>query len=197
MELAGQILGITGAILSIIGFQIKKNKPYYIVQTIIGLCFALSFVCLQSIVSALLNITNILRGAILAGGKKFRHNAYLIGLNVLYIGFGLLGIFLFPPREGVNPVIFYIATSLSVLANIAGTLSYWTRSGKNIRLVQLSIVSPCWLFNNIVVSSWGGVITEIVNMGSVIVSLIRYGINGFETAQTEDSAEQTTVSAEQ
>ncbi len=187
MQEIGQALSILGAVLSIIGFQIKKNKPYFAMQIAIGVCFALSFTFLGSLSAALLNIVNIARSTLLSNKKTAGKKPYLLMLNVMYLTIGLLGIFVFSMPSGVNRMIFIFAVIATVLGNIAGTLSYWTRDGKKIRIVQLSFVSPCWIFNNCVVGSYGGVACEVFNMISIIVSFIRYGVNGFERANGENA----------
>ena len=79
---------------------------------------------------------------------------------------------------------------LSILvtaAQLVGTYAMWDRNGKKLRILQFFVVSPCWLTHNIVAFSIGGIITEAVNLGSVIVSVLRFGINGFvEEISKED-----------
>lgn len=185
MEIAGQAISILAALLSIVAFQIKKNKPYFIMQIVIGVCFATSYVFLGALSATLLNVVNLVRGVIMARKKGKNDKLYLIILNVLYTACGLLGILVFPMPNGINRTVFIAAVIATVLANIAGTLSYWTHDGKKIRIVQAAFVSPCWIFNNCVVGSVGGVACEIFNMISIGISFARYGINGFENEDNE------------
>lgn len=185
MEITGQVLSIIGALLCILSFQIKKNKPYFITQIAAGLCFATSYIFFGALSAALLNAVNVIRCLILTSRKIKKDGIYLIILIFTYALCGLLGILVFDMPDGVNAAVFTVAVILTTLANIAATFSFWTRDGKKIRIVQASIVSPCWIFNNCVVGSIGGTLCEIFNMISIIVSFIRYGFNGFENEKND------------
>ena len=72
---------------------------------------------------------------------------------------------------------------LSVLVTIAqlvSTTTMFSRNGKVIRIFQFFLVCPAWLYNNIVTMAVGGIITEVVSMVSILVSFLRFGLNGFE-----------------
>ena len=45
-----------------------------------------------------------------------------------------------------------------------------------IRLNRLCFASPCWIIYDILVGSVSGIACEAFSMGSVIVSLFRYGL---------------------
>jgi hypothetical protein len=62
----------------------------------------------------------------------------------------------------------------ALTAQLVGTLAMWSRNGKTIRVLQLFCVSPLWLIHNIFVFSIGGILCEVFNLGSIIVSLIRF-----------------------
>jgi hypothetical protein len=46
--------------------------------------------------------------------------------------------------------------------------------------VQLGVTSPCWLVHNIMVFSIGGIICEVGNMISTVVSIFRFRKTGYE-----------------
>ena len=60
-------------------------------------------------------------------------------------------------------------------------LSQLEADGKIIRIGQASVVSPLWMTYNLIipVPSIGGVLTESINIASVIISLYRYRKTGF------------------
>ena len=72
--------------------------------------------------------------------------------------------------------------SLAFIAQAAGTLSMWTRNGKTIRVAQLAVVSPFWLLYDALIPtpSIGGILCEVFNMISVVVSFIRFKKTGFD-----------------
>ncbi|MDD2503070.1 MAG: YgjV family protein, partial [Clostridia bacterium] len=61
-------------------------------------------------------------------------------------------------------------------AMVLGTLFMWSRNGKILRYAQFSFISPCWLIYNVAMGSIAGVLTESVNLISVVVSLLRFGV---------------------
>lgn len=167
METLAQIIGIFGTVCMFLSFQIKKNTPFFAVQSLSGLLFALNFLLLGAYTGSIFNFINILRGGILAGGKRFKNICFLILLQSLYI----------------LTVVFTYSGWLSVAALIAqlvGTFAMWTQNGKIIRFGQLLCVSPIWLIHNTFVFSIGGIICEVFSIISIIVSLVRFGVNGFD-----------------
>ena len=60
------------------------------------------------------------------------------------------------------------------------TIAMYSDNGKYIRMAQLFISSPCWLIYNFVSGTIGGVICEVFVIASTVISIIRYGFDGFE-----------------
>ena len=54
-------------------------------------------------------------------------------------------------------------------------LAIWTNNAQKIRLGTLVCGSPCWLIYDIIVGSWGGILNESILIGSILVSIYRYG----------------------
>ena len=61
-----------------------------------------------------------------------------------------------------------------------GTVAMWTHNGKTMRIAQLCLVSPMWIVNNIYYFSIGGILCEVFNMVSVIISFVRFGKTGYD-----------------
>lgn len=61
------------------------------------------------------------------------------------------------------------------IACIANTYAYWTNDAKIIRVVSAAITSPAWLIHDIYLFALGGIITDVLTMGSVAVSIYRFG----------------------
>ena len=74
----------------------------------------------------------------------------------------------------------YLVLILTI-AQFMGTYSMWTQKGSIIRYIQLSVISPLWLTYNFLlpIPSIGGILTETLNITSVIIALIRYRKIGF------------------
>ena len=167
IEILAQVLGILGTIFAFVSFQLKENKKFFMLQALSGCMFALNFLLLGAYTGCLLNFINIFRGAVMAGGKKTYKVPWLIAIQALYI---------------IATVFTYtnIFSLIALIAQLVGTFAMWSRNGKTIRFLQLFCVSPMWLIHNIFVFSIGGIICEVFNLGSIIVSLIRFGKSGFE-----------------
>jgi len=170
IDIIGQIMGILGAATAILSFQMKNNKHLYIAQGVSGLLFAINFFILGTYTAAAINLINLLRGALLAGGERFRRKRYLILVEAVYL------ISFFFTYSGLMSVIITVV-------QLGATVIFWMNNGKLIRMSQLFVASPVWLVNNFLVGSIGGIITEAVNIVSILVSFIRYGFNGFEKAE--------------
>ena len=70
-----------------------------------------------------------------------------------------------------------LCSLLSILTTIWVT---WSGSGKVIRLGRLFVAGPAWLIYCISVGSVPGALAEIVGMGSVVISILRYGIKNLD-----------------
>ncbi len=167
METIGQIIGLVAAAIIILSFQAKNTKLLFFMQAIGGVLFAVSFFMLGAVTAALLNLIGMLRGLILTAGEKCNKWYVFVAIEVAILAIGIFS------YENYLSIV-------TVCAQFVGTASLWTRKGKMIRILQFCIVSPLWLFNNIMSFAIGGIITEVVSMLSVIVSIIRFGFNGFE-----------------
>lgn len=165
-EFIAQAIGIVAAALTILSFQFKNNKLLFLFQAVAGFLFSVNFFMLGAYTAAFLNLTNLFRGALLAGGKRFESNWFAAALMAVY--------------TVVTVVTYANWLSLLVLvAQLVGTVAMWSRKGKIIRFGQLFVVSPAWLIHNIINFSLGGLITEVVSILSILISLIRYR-KGFE-----------------
>ena len=47
-------------------------------------------------------------------------------------------------------------------------------------MVNLVCASPCWLVYDVIVHSFGGIISESITIVSILVSFIRFGWKGLE-----------------
>lgn len=174
-----QIISIAAAAFNIFSYQMKDNRRMFLAKGISGALFALNFFMLGNYTAAALNAVNLLRGGILAGGTRWHKVRWLLLIQVLYITCCVLTFG--RSQTAVGGAVFAMVVSLVTTASqLAETCILWGRNGKHIRVAQLSFISPIWLFNNVVTGSLGGIITEVFGICSVIISFVRYGVNGFE-----------------
>ncbi len=167
MEVIAQAFGILGSIVYLISFQIKKARPFFLMQCLGSLMFMLNYLFLGAYTGCMMNLLGVLRAAALAAGGKFHHKALMWGLDVVYLTATVLTF------EGLTSI-------LVLVAMVASTHAMWSKKGKIIRYMQLGVTSPCWLVHNILVFSIGGIICEIGNMISTVISIIRFRKTGYE-----------------
>jgi len=174
VTLIAQIIGIVGMIVSVLSFQCKSNKNYFICQGCSGGLFSVNFFLLGAVSGAGQNVVNIFRGFLFAFVPDKKRWMVCVGT---IIGFVVATVLTFP-ESGIKsvPGIFAI---LLFLAQTAGSITMLINDGKIIRIVQLFFVSPIWLSHNFYYKSIGGTICEAFAIISVIVSFIRYR-SGFE-----------------
>ncbi|MBQ7827073.1 MAG: YgjV family protein, partial [Clostridia bacterium] len=80
-----QAISIIGMALSIMSFQCKENKKFFITQALSGACFAVSFLLLGSTTAAFLNFINIFRGWVFGFAPKKYRGVLAISVAVLFI----------------------------------------------------------------------------------------------------------------
>ena len=165
-ENIAQILGIIAMVIAVSSFQFKKNKSLFIVQGVSCCLFFVHFFLLGAYTGAFLNLFALFRSVCLSV-KKLRHPIFEALVMASFIAI----------------TIFTYDGWLSLLvlaAMLIGTAIYWLNNAKLIRISQLALISPLWLIYNVFNLSIGGAITEIFNIISTIVSMIRYRKTGFE-----------------
>ncbi len=179
IEIIAQIMGILGMAFMISSFQIKKNRTLLITQGIGGFLFFLNYILMGAIVGAGLNIVAIIR-AILGSKEKSRNKKTFWILACLYVLMAVIYVVLSLKDGSFNPLL-VLWNIILTAAQIVGTWAFWKNDGALIRKANLFCVSPIWLFNNIFITfTIGGILCEVFCLSSIIISLIRFGKDGFE-----------------
>ena len=173
MDILAQIIGILGMLAAVISYQCKTNRNYYVWQGMSGLFFSVQFIMIGAWAGLVFNAYNVAR-AIIYQSKKAKSVYCIVFLEAMVVGATLLSIFAF--KETWWLVLF------TFIAQGTGTFAMWTRNGKTIRISQLAVVSPFWLLYDALIPtpSIGGILCEVFNMCSVIVSFIRFKKTGFD-----------------
>ena len=171
-DIIAQTLGIFGMLCAMLSYQCKTNRNYFIWQGMSGVFFSAQFIMIGAWAGLVFNAYNIVR-AIIYQSKKSRSIGVIILLETLVVAATLTSIFVF--KEAWWLVL------LTFIAQATGTFSMWTKNGKTIRIAQLAVVSPFWLLYDALIPtpSVGGILCEVFNMASVLVSFIRFKKTGF------------------
>ena len=173
IDIIAQALGIFGMLAAMISYQCKKNKNYFIFQGLSGAFFSAQFILIGAWAGLIFNAYNIVR-ALAYQSKKARSVVCVISLEILVVIAAAMSVFVF--KEA------WWLVSFTLIAQITGTFAMWTRDGKKIRISQMAVVSPFWLLYDLLipVPSIGGILCEVFNMASVIISFIRFKKTGFD-----------------
>ena len=172
LEIIGQIFGLIGTAAAIASFQMKENRKFFIFQGIMGISFVLNYLFLGELSGCFMEFFCIVRAGVFALGKKGHGIWALIFLEAAFV---LTTVFTY---NGWLSIVLLVV-------HIVGTYAMWSDNGKIIRFSQLFCVSPGWLIYNIAVFSIGGIICEVMNIVSAVVSFIRFGLNGFSSVDEE------------
>lgn len=142
--------------------------------------FAIQFGVLGAYTGALSLLINILRNILLLKVNVWtwvKSKKIMIGILVLLAAFTIW------TWDGWISLLPFASVGVT-------TVGYWTDNAQKIRLSQL-IGSPCTLFYDVLIHSWGGMLSESITLVSIIISIIRFGwknLNDDRFKSTADSA---------
>ncbi len=161
MQIIAQILGFVAFACSVISFQRRTHKGIVALQLTSNVLFAIHFCLLGAYTGAVLNGIAAVRACVFVNkGKKWADNfIWFVVFCALSI---IAGIFTW---DGIVSI-------LPILGMICTTIAFWIKTPKYVRMSAFPS-SPLWLVYNIINKSCGGVITEIINMISIIIAMIR------------------------
>lgn len=171
MEEVAQAFGFIGMIFNIIVFQQKKQKMVLLFQFFAALSFAVSFFMLGAKVGGLLNTVGALRSVVYYFDKKLHANSvvwFIIFIVLFASSYPLTFLAFNTPMNLSN----FIIEVLPVVAMIVATIAIRIGSSKVVRGLGL-ISSPLWLTYNCFSGSIFGIASEILNLISIIVGIIR------------------------
>jgi len=162
-EVIGQAVGLLGTATMCLSYQCKQSKRVFFVQLLACFMFCAHFLLLGAYTGLILNGLEIIRAYLLyREDKKWtNHWAVILGVTIIMTAGG---VFTWEGWYSLFPI----------LAAAVSTPILWTRDAKKLRYAGLFLVSPCWLVYNCVVFSIAGILTETLNIGSILISLIRY-----------------------
>ena len=159
-----QAIGFVGMAFFIVSYQIRSNQALFLCQ-LLGCCvFCLQFCIMGAYSGALGLLVNIARNLLLLKAKDWkwvRSRATLLSIILLLL---VMTVYTWAGWISLLPFISVTVTCIG----------YWTDNGQKIRLSQL-IGSPCTLLYDLMIRSWGGVLSESITLLSIIISIFRFG----------------------
>ena len=181
MEILAQGFGIIGMICNIIVFQQKEQRKVLLFQFFAAVFFALNYFLLGAVVGGMLNLVGALRSVVFFFGEKTRANHYgwLVFFTLAFAISYPLTFLAFGTEASTQNLIIEI---LPVIAMIIATVSLRLGEAKWVRRLGL-ISSPLWLVYNCFSGSIGAIASEILNLISIIVGIIRLDIKKNDTSE--------------
>lgn len=160
-----QAIGFAGVVFFILSYQIRSNRILFLMQLLGTAMFCTQFLLLGAYAGAVNLIVIIARNALL---MKYRDWPFVRSKWVMAL--------ILAAACGGAALTWQGWISLLPLAAVLGTtVAYWTDNAQKIRLGNLVCGSPCWLIYDFIIGSWGGVLNEAITLGSILVSIRRYG----------------------
>ena len=173
-EIGAQLIGLAGTAVAIASFQFKKNQIFFAMQALAAVCFSVHFFLLGATAGMALNVYCIFRGWLML--ERDRGRAWARSRWAKIALYALCPIAVAITWTGDWRAV------LSTVGSLIGTYAMYCGVPRRSRILQVSLVSPCWLIYNLLCHSVAGVLTESFNMVSSAVFLIRLRRSGAQTA---------------
>ncbi len=172
-DIIAQSFGIIGLLFNFWSFQEKNNKKLFGFQAMASMMFFINYFMIGAISGMLFNISGMLRGMLYRKSDKKLWKVIVVVL--CYVASYIISLTVI----GDNSFQVFLTTITFIGVSVM-TVLMWLGNGRILRIGQVFICSPAWLIHNCFNFTLGGIISEILNILSVIISFIRYGKDGFE-----------------
>ena len=182
MEIVAQAFGILGMIFNLLVFQQKTHKGVTLCQFFAAVTFCVNYLMLGAFVGGILNFVGAVRAAVFFYKEKTRANS-VAWLVIFIIAFALSYPLTFLAFGTLPTVKNLIIELLPVVAMVIITVSLRLGSAKAVRFMGL-FSSPMWLIYNAFSGSVGAIASEILNLISMVVGIIRFDIKRKENRDT-------------
>lgn len=164
-----QGIGFVAVLFFIFSYQLRSNRMLFLCQLLGCSIFCLQFCLMGAYTGAVSLLVNILRNLLLLKIDQWDWVKSKVTMSGILL---LLAVMTILTWDGW--------ISLLPLASVGvTTVGYWTNNAQKLRLFQF-FGSPCTLLYDILIHSWGGVISESITLASIIISVIRFGWSDLE-----------------
>ncbi len=157
-----EAIGILGIIASIISFQCKKHSRLLLFRSANESLFALQYGLLGAYTGMAMNVIGVVRNVVFTELVKRKKSTVpaRIAFGAVFV------VFVAVTWAGFKSL-------LSGTAKVISTFAYGSTNFALTR-VLIFITSTSWFVYNLLVKSYAGCACELLTIGSIIVSLIRY-----------------------
>lgn len=157
-------MGFLAAAVFAMSYQIKSSRKLLFFQIAGCGIFTAQFLLMKAYTGALSLVINIVRNVLIFKSDKWKWARHKFVLAVILLAMTAITVFTWDGPVSILPFAATVATSLG----------YWTANAQKIRLSQL-FGSPCNLMYDAIIHSWGGVLTEVMTLISILISIRRFG----------------------
>ena len=164
-------IGFVATALQIGSFQCKSSRKLILMQLFGNTAFLIHMFMLGAYSGCVNLAISVIRFGILSCRRPW---AYWKGWPWLLVTANILGTAL--SWENIFSI-------FPCIAVVSLTIASWSRNGKKIRIANLCAVSPSWLIYEFYAGSYSGIVTELFCIGSVVVSVLRYGWKALDTTE--------------
>ena len=169
-----QAISLLGLACNVASYQQKKKKVLILCQLFGGLLFTVHFFMLGKYIGAMMNGIGLLRAIVFSVGfsGKRTERVWAGAFIALFLVCYPLNFMFFEQGRGLWLM---LVEALPIVAMCLSTVSFTMENAGKIRLLSL-FCSPLWLVYNIVGHSIGGVLCEMLALGSIFLGIIRHDI---------------------
>ena len=159
-----ELLGAFGILFAVLAFQCKKHHRVIAYRNLNSLFFAGQYILLGAYTGMAMDLLSVVRNTIFAAEVKRGKSTRLsvTAFCVIYLVAGI--VFWEGPRS-----------FLLIAAKFISTAAYGNKNLLVMRLLVL-LTSTSWLFYNLFVGSYAGMLCEALTLISILISLFRYHI---------------------
>ena len=164
-----QGIGFVAVLFFIFSYQLRSNRMLFLCQLLGCSIFCLQFCLMGAYTGAVSLLVNILRNLLLLKIDQWDWVKSKVTMSGILLLLAVMTILTWDGWISLLPLV-----SVGVT-----TVGYWTNNAQKLRLSQF-FGSPCTLLYDILIHSWGGVISESITLASIIISVFRFGWSDLE-----------------
>ena len=162
-----QVIGFIAAALLLLSFQQRTHRRIVIIQACSGFLFAVQYLMLGAYEGMIGNVVGFTRSI----AYSFRGRSKAVDHIACPAIFAILA--------GIGGIATYsnLASLLPMTAMMITSFVNWSPKTQQLRALNMP-TSAMWLIYNLICSSYSGTVTEILNLISISIGLIRFRKKG-------------------
>lgn len=178
LEIVAFIVGIVAVAFFLLSYLQKDRRRIIILNVTSRVLYILQYILLGAFVGAILDVAGAISSFLAQWSDKpfikKRKLLFVVILDLIIVGLGILTILLDTNAKGVSPFSWDGAIGLLPIAGVLlHTSAFWITNEKIIRRVSL-LGSPFWFAYNLISGAFGSCIGDLLSMVSILIAMFRY-----------------------